>query len=142
MLKTRIEYMDVEYINGIYDEFGNQVMRPLTPEEKDWLDKFYKEYYCASFNHENCLHKSKNEKRNLYNANNARNRCIYNLKNAIHTLKPLNDESYNPAHNTLVGFKTYIENLNDSEIDLKLKTKVKKENKEYYDPDFSIKKKK
>jgi seryl-tRNA synthetase len=48
-LKTRREYIDTFYIDGIYDSKGKQVMRPLTTEEKSWLDQFYKENLNASF---------------------------------------------------------------------------------------------
>jgi len=36
-------------MDGIYDGKGKQIMRPLSSEEKQWLDKFYKENLNASF---------------------------------------------------------------------------------------------
>ena len=35
--------MEADYVNGVRDADGNQVIRPLTDEEKDFLAKFYKE---------------------------------------------------------------------------------------------------
>ena len=35
-----ISKMKVSYVNGIYDSKGNQLIRPMTDEEKDYLNKF------------------------------------------------------------------------------------------------------
>jgi hypothetical protein len=44
-LKGRQDYIETEYIDGVYDdETGKLVIRPLTNEEKQWLDSFYNEY--------------------------------------------------------------------------------------------------
>lgn len=40
------------YTNGVVDENGEQVIRPLTSEEKEFLDKFNKEFVNASFNND------------------------------------------------------------------------------------------
>lgn len=48
--KRRQDYVDnIEYINGVVDEKGNKVMRALSSEEKEFLNRFNKEYYSASF---------------------------------------------------------------------------------------------
>lgn len=41
--KTRWDYIESDYINGVVDEDGKQVIRPLNKEEQDFLAKFYKE---------------------------------------------------------------------------------------------------
>lgn len=46
----RRDFIETEYINGVYDQSGNKVIRNLTQEEVDWLDKFYKEYVHGTFN--------------------------------------------------------------------------------------------
>ena len=58
-LKLRRDYMDSEYyINGVTVK-EEQVMRSLSEDEKAWLDKFYSEYYGASFPEgEEHLHKN------------------------------------------------------------------------------------
>ena len=47
----------------------------LNEKEKAWLDKFSNEYINASFG-KKPLHKTKNQRKECYNRNNARNRCI------------------------------------------------------------------
>lgn len=37
--------MKVNYVNGIYDSNGKELIRPMTQEEKDFLNKFQQEYY-------------------------------------------------------------------------------------------------
>ena len=47
-LKSRQDYIETDYINGIYDNNGNELMRPMTAEEKEWLDTFYGETIVTS----------------------------------------------------------------------------------------------
>lgn len=59
-LKKRQDYLDnVYYVNGVKDKKGELVMPPLDEESKEWLNKFNKEFYGASFssNDEDNLHK-------------------------------------------------------------------------------------
>lgn len=60
------EYIDYDYV-GLLDE-----------KSKAWLDKFTEEEYRAYFNNDKKKHinKKKNRKK-IYDANNARNRCMY-----------------------------------------------------------------
>lgn len=51
-LKMRSDYIESDYINGVYDEKGNQVIRPLTDEEKQFLNDFYEETVNANFLHD------------------------------------------------------------------------------------------
>lgn len=46
--KSRTDYIDTEYINGVTDVHGEEVIRPLNAEEKAWLNKFYGEYVAVS----------------------------------------------------------------------------------------------
>lgn len=143
-LKSRIDYIETEYIDGVYDEKGNQLIRPLNEEEKAWLDKFYSESVGAAFSKSDNIHKtlSKEEKNRLkkrikqlrervselrkdynghilrlkeikvevskiqediekinknngtkicYDANNQRNRCVFNKAKITNNLVPLRD---------------------------------------------------
>jgi len=47
--KTRKDFIETQYINGVKDEAGNLVMRPLNAEEVAFLDAFYKESVHANF---------------------------------------------------------------------------------------------
>lgn len=67
-LKTRYELIDYDYLND------------LTEKEKDYLDKFTKEYVSASFDTDNPnknLHKTKKLRNQVYGQNNSRNRCVW-----------------------------------------------------------------
>jgi hypothetical protein len=123
-LKSRRYYIEAEYANGVYDESGAQVMRPLSSDEKKWLNEFYGEYVNASLPEGNSMHERATNKarvrglnaklnglrdkyqdstseervgitreivetkddlhyadlkKNVYGANNARNRDLYNV---------------------------------------------------------------
>lgn len=78
---TRQEYMDAhKYMNGIKDDEGNQIIRALTEDEKEWLNKFYSEYYGANLKRDGSdLHNSEDEavRKEIYHHNNARNRDLH-----------------------------------------------------------------
>ena len=63
-LLSRKDFIEVDYINGLYDENGKEIMRPLTEEEKSWLNKFYSETLITDFLYDNKirrLHKLKKD---------------------------------------------------------------------------------
>jgi hypothetical protein len=69
--KLRRDYLDnIYYVDGVVDDKSKEeVIRPLNREEKEWLDKFNKEFYGASFekdDNEN-LHQNKVDDITLYN---------------------------------------------------------------------------
>lgn len=41
--RTRQDYIETDYSNGVKDDKGNLVIRPLTYEEKEWLSQFVSE---------------------------------------------------------------------------------------------------
>jgi hypothetical protein len=45
----RKEFIETSYINGVVNDFGDQVIRPLSKDEISWLDKFYKEFIHSTF---------------------------------------------------------------------------------------------
>ena len=72
-LKTRTDLIDYDYLDQ------------LTPKEKKWLNKFTEEYVGASLDTENLkknLHNTKELKKDCFDRNNARNRCILTLQKA------------------------------------------------------------
>ena len=80
-LKSRQDSIETEYVDGVCDSDGNQVIRALNEEEKDWLNQFYKETVSANLKNA-VFYTTKEEKRRLYGENNARNRCIYTRSKA------------------------------------------------------------
>lgn len=84
MPKVRQEYLDMDYIDD------------LNEEEKAWLNKFMDEELNAHFkNDERDITQSKEEKKEIYGKNNARNRCIYGIAKAsnmvVDDVRPEND---------------------------------------------------
>lgn len=71
MPKVRQEFLDIDYLNQ------------LSPKEKEWLNKFMEEHLNASFkNNKTDLTKTKEQKKKIYNQNNARNRDLYAISKA------------------------------------------------------------
>lgn len=73
-------------------------LKKLTPKEKEWLNKFTKEYVNAEIDTKKPrrnLHKTKKLKKDCYDRNNARNRCIYTRSKASWNLKFIEDVSEN-----------------------------------------------
>lgn len=60
---------NLDYMEGVYDNDGNEIIKPLTEEEKQFLNKFNQEYYHDKTNGESRLHKSEHKKE-LMDANN------------------------------------------------------------------------
>ncbi len=72
-LKTRQD--EIDDVKTYFDK--------LSPEEKDWMNRFMEEEVHADFRHDGpILNKSKKDKKRIYNKNNARNRCTYTKEKA------------------------------------------------------------
>lgn len=64
-LKMRQDYIETEYINGVFDKDGNQVIRSLNCDEKDFLNKYYEEAVGANFLYDSELKSINQELRKL-----------------------------------------------------------------------------
>jgi hypothetical protein len=83
-IKTRHDYIEPDYINGVVDSEGNKVIRALTHEEKEWLNKFYEEYIITNFKKDGTdLIDDIEDRRTAYRENNHRNVCLFNQKNRM-----------------------------------------------------------
>ena len=72
-LKTRTDLIDYDYVDK------------LSKREREWLNKFTEEYVNASVDSKNLkknLHNTEELKKDCYDRNNARNRCILTLQRA------------------------------------------------------------
>lgn len=104
-LKTRADWLDMDYLDKLNDK------------EKAWLNAFVEEEINAKFNHTGKkLNKNKRDKRRIYSANNARNRCVFTKAKATFTLDPLHDatEYQELLNGDLLELAEKIEDLNDS----------------------------
>lgn len=69
--KIRQEQIDYDYIHKLSDA------------EKDWLNRFSEEYIGANFQHPgDKVQETDEERRECYNRNNSRNRCVYSIAKA------------------------------------------------------------
>lgn len=76
-LKSRQD--EIDDIKSYFDK--------LSPEEKEWMNRFVEEEVHANLNHDGPkLNTSKKDKKRIYNKNNARNRCIFTKEKAKGTL--------------------------------------------------------
>src|SRR6267142_2579106 len=68
-------------------------LHKLSEKDLTWLNKFTEEYVNASFSKDNKknLHKTKTLKKDCYNKNNSRNRCIFSKEKASSILNYLED---------------------------------------------------
>lgn len=101
--KRRQNYVDsIYYVNGVKNRDGEEVIRPLNDSEKEFMDKFIKEYYCASFdpNDENNLHKKKVD-----------DVTIYNIRQKLSELRASQYKTKCPEE--LAGIYSEIEELDD-----------------------------
>ena len=78
-LKTRTDLIDYDYIDKLSDE------------EKEWLNKFTEEYINANVKKKDALHKTKKQRKDCYDRNNARNRCILTKAKAAGKADSLDD---------------------------------------------------
>jgi predicted NACHT family NTPase len=91
----------------------------LSDKEKEWLTAFVREEVLADFAHTGKkLNKTKKAKREIYNKNNASNRCIYSL-NGIKTAR--SGEVKIPAEEVAAKWRKYEatkDEVEDAMIDL------------------------
>lgn len=123
-LKSRQEFLDTEYVNGVFNDKGVQVIRGLNEEEKEWLNKFYQETLNASFNHDEPLIDTKEGRKECYDANNQRNRDIYNKKKSMNMLSEIDDETFVKSHTNLINFKNELEDEINYHIDVRIKEEI------------------
>lgn len=57
--------MDVPYAKGVTNEYGEQVIRPLTQEEKEWLNKFIQETEHVNFQKTEQIEKEREDYKTL-----------------------------------------------------------------------------
>lgn len=85
--KVRQELIDYDYLDK------------LSPEEKDWLNKFTEEYVCGSFIKNNNgtyskkknLHKTKEQRNDSWTRNNKRNNDTYSVCKVMNMMKDSED---------------------------------------------------
>lgn len=127
--KTRREFHESEeYIDGIYDKDGTELMRKLDDKEREWLNKFNKEQLCATFDtsdkeikegkESEDFHTDIQTRKKIRNENYARNNDLYNQKRITGYLKKLDADEYDKISETRLS-GVDLEDYMVSQIDLK-----------------------
>lgn len=60
---ARKDFIETDYVNGVYDKNGKEVIRPMTDAEKQWLNDFYEETVVTNFLRHPELKRLNDEKR-------------------------------------------------------------------------------
>ena len=116
--RVRQEYLDADYLDQ------------LSPDELDWYARFMEEENNANFNHKGeTLINDPEKRKEIYNQNNARNRCLYGRAKAhgnmskydIKQIQDFIEEKRMPSKNDLedamVDYLDYTHNLEDKSED-------------------------
>lgn len=116
-LSSRKDYIEPDYVNGVYDSEGRQVIRALTEDEKSFLNKFYEETIVTNFYHDKELRTLNRHKKDIIEdatvkelfsqlkelekdkENNKKK--IKDLKEIIKLTKKQNEEIYNDELSSL-----------------------------------------
>lgn len=109
-LKLRRDYINTHYINGMESITNSKEegIRPLTDEEKDYLNSFYGEYVNASFTDKPLMKTSKKNQNKIKTLKKE----MEDLENKISKLDPIKDmKERNPLSRRLVGIKSEIVEL-------------------------------
>jgi len=84
-LKSRKEYIEADYVNGVKDQDGRMVIRPLTDKEKEFLNNFYEETINTNFLHDTYLRRLNEKKRSIINTDQ-----VIKLRGQIKELEVIN----------------------------------------------------
>lgn len=138
---SRRDFIETQYIDGVYDEDGKELIRPLNEEEKDFLNSFYEETVIASFSHDqeirrlNAIKKQiiededvmalKSHLEVLKEDKDLNKKAIAQLKEIIRLTKKQNEEKYESE-------LEYVENALQERREEVLLYPDKEDHKEFY----------
>lgn len=90
------EYLETEeYMNGVYNEEGDEISRPLNDEEKDFMNRFNANFYCGHFEKDGTdFVEDRHERRRLWNEKYARRMDALNSAGATYRLHEYDDARY------------------------------------------------
>ena len=110
-LKLRRDYINTHYIDGMDSITGDkniEGIRPMTPEEKDYLSNFYGEYVNASFSENPLMETSEENKQKIKELKDEYKR----LERKVFKLDPIKDmQKRNPLALRMVDIKSEIVRL-------------------------------
>lgn len=108
-LKTRFDLIDMD------EKYWADLKKD--PKAMEYLNSFNEEFVNASFKKgKKHLHKTKNQRRDSYNRNNARNRCIYTREKAQGKLDYIEDLKVNMEQEFIEYEDKLIESIDDNKL--------------------------
>ena len=113
-LKSRKDYIEPDYINGVRDKNGDLTIRPLNEREKKFLNDYYAESIITDFLHDPRLRSLLTEKQKLIN-----NQTTTDLRLEIKKLKGNEEENIEEIRNIKKVIKLIKEQntkMNEDEI--------------------------
>lgn len=96
---ARKDFIEVDYINGVYDKNGREVIRPMTEAEKKWLNDFYEETVVTNFLRHPELRRLSEEKKKLIEC-----KYVKKMQEQIKNLKkcePIQEETIKELKQTI-----------------------------------------
>jgi hypothetical protein len=110
-LSSRKDYIEPDYVKGVYDANGQMLIRPLTEDEMQFLNQYYEESVVTNFYHDPELRKLNKLKRSIIEDDTVKtmqkevkrlretdrklhSRRIRELKEIIKITKKQNEETY------------------------------------------------
>ena len=137
-IKRREHLIETDYIDGIYDKNGIECMRPLTDDEKQWLNQYYTETVHADYSKHPEVKKLNKQKNNIVFDDNIKKKMdeyqgaedkteLNRMKRVVRDLKKVNisenQEEYNRLMMELEQVKSAVMLTYD------IKSEIYKENK-------------
>jgi hypothetical protein len=121
-ISSRKDYIETDYVRGIYDSNSNELIRPLNTKEKEWLNKFYEETVVTNFYHDPELKRLLRKKKEIVEDSTVKKlkdevvihkekkdkKRVMELKEIIRFTKKQNEEKY---YNKLQEIEQEIEEL-------------------------------
>ena len=119
-IKSRKDYIEVDYINGVKGDSGDYAIRPLNEDELEFLNKFYEETIVTNFTHDPKIKHLTQKKKNI-----IEDKTVQKLKKELKTLKSEKAEKKKIKEQQEIikltkqqNEETYKQELEDIEIEL------------------------
>lgn len=109
-LSSRKDYIEPDYVDGVFNKDGKKVIRSLTEKEKAWLNQWYEEAIVTNFYHDkelktlnkmkkniiedDAVEELKSQVKELQKDKKTNAKQIKDLKEIIHLTKKQNEEIY------------------------------------------------
>lgn len=112
-LRHRQNTIDCDYLNGVKDLNGKQVIRSLNKEEAAWLNRFYEETNNCSKIDENDFYE---DKREFYKEDYRRRNDTFNIANMLGNLDEINYSTFAQDESQIMIYEDILIYLLDEKL--------------------------